>query len=119
MWLSLAASNAEAVVGDMRDGAEHHESIPDALMHRAAYGTQHAHVHDWSAPRGPDEHSSVAPGAGHGPRSGHDHCFHVHGMGIPAQVALHFTATVTTVHSAAPEPALGLWPPVQPYPPRV
>ena len=67
MLLTTTFSQAEAVVGVLRDGAVHHESAGAAALHAVA--GQGEHGHEDGVPHGPNhEHGTSA-----------DHCTHQHG----------------------------------------
>lgn len=67
--LSLATSSAEAVVGDVRDGTEHHESVAAALEHGAVQGLEHQHLGESGSPDGSGAPAQIPMGEHHAPRS--------------------------------------------------
>lgn len=88
-WRSLVAlvllvgygmTTAESVLGDLRDGAVHHESTAEAIEH-----TENA--------RGEHGHEDVGE---HGPEHQHgtsvDHCTHTHSVSLPTQHEFGFVA---------------------------
>jgi hypothetical protein len=115
--LSLAASSGEAVVGDMRDGEEHHETVAAALEHRVAQGREHQHVGESTSPARPDDPAPAPAGEHHHP-GGADHCSHLHGVGIPPSFSLAFGAATTEERTDATTRASSYTPTARPHPPR-
>lgn len=74
LLLLITASNAEALVGMLRDGKVHHEDLAAATLHANADG-EHGHE-DTSAPAG-HRH-----GRGHEHGTSSDHCTHHHGIAL-------------------------------------
>lgn len=66
-FLAITLSSGEAVIGELRDGEVHHESLAEAATHD-------------HGPNGEREHEHGSP---HGPKHRHgtssDHCTHQHG----------------------------------------
>ena len=116
--MSLVVSNAEAVAGDMHDGEEHHESMADALVHRALHGLQLSHLSGEGAPQALDFPAHVPHGPGDHHPSGTDHCFHFHGLGVPQSFSLVFAFNVTSLRSETLGRASSFSPTVLPHPPR-
>jgi len=95
-FLALAiGSQLEPILGALRDGVVHHESVAQADMHRAAdvFGD---HGHEDGAARS-SEHRH---GAQHEHGSGTDHCTHAHGAGLPAAVEPAVDVMVSSIESA-------------------
>jgi hypothetical protein len=70
MLLMVAFSQAETVLGELRDGTVHHESSTSAAVH--ALSGQGEHGHEDSARHGPEhQHGTSA-----------DHCTHQHGAQV-------------------------------------
>ena len=70
MLFTVAFSNAETVMGVLRDGTVHHESNAVAAAHALAHTGEHGH--EDQAPHGPKhEHGTPA-----------DHCTHQHGAQV-------------------------------------
>lgn len=116
--LSLAASSAEALSGDIRDGAEHHETVAAALEHRATQGAEHRHLAESGRPAYPGAPASHDGGEQHHHPGGLDHCAHLHGVGLPASFAMALGTSVTgkaTVTSRLPS---SFSPPALLRPPR-
>lgn len=67
MLLAVTLSSAEAVIGELRDGVVHHESLVEATAHDHGRDGEGSHEH--GSPHGPDHQ--------HGTSS--DHCTHQHG----------------------------------------
>lgn len=92
----LVGSNLEPIVGALRDGVVHHESLVAAGAHQATTpGGEHGHEDGLLAGGRP----SHGPGHQHG--TAVDHCTHAHGVGAPSSVSVEFAGAVVTV---APEP---------------
>src|SRR5690606_29270301 len=67
MLVMVTAAQAETVVGQLRDGAVHHESMAIAAVHAANHHGEHGHE------------DSVDQGADHEHGTPSDHCTHQHG----------------------------------------
>lgn len=88
----LVGSNIEPIVGALRDGTVHHESLVAAGTHRA--GTAAAeHGHEDGALAG----GRHGHGAGHQHGTAVDHCTHAHGIGAPSFVRVEFLGTVVAI----------------------
>ena len=72
MLVTVAGSSVESVVGQLRDGAIHHESISDAAAHASVSHGEHGH----------EDESSHGPDHQHGTPT--DHCTHQHGTPLRA-----------------------------------
>ena len=72
MLFALTFSRAETVLGLLRDGAVHHETLAAAAVHSSSSTGDHGHEDD--DPHGP-EHQHGTPS---------DHCTHQHGTVIPS-----------------------------------
>jgi hypothetical protein len=70
MLLMVAFSQAETVLGQLRDGAVHHESSTSAAVH--SLSGQGEHGHEDSAQHGPEHQHGTAA----------DHCTHQHGAQV-------------------------------------
>lgn len=81
--------DTEQVVGEMRDGAIHHESVAEAAAHAERTTGDHGHE-DPGSER--DEHG---PGHSHGTTS--DHCTHQHGTPVPCSFNFVLAFSVTTM----------------------
>lgn len=66
-FVAITLSSAEAVIGELRDGEVHHESLAEAAAHD--HGLKGEREHEHGSPHGPDHQ--------HGTSS--DHCTHQHG----------------------------------------
>lgn len=78
MLLLLTAGSAlESALGELRDGAVHHESSAAAAFH--ALDAQGDHGHEDGSLPGDHRHSR-----GHEHGTGSDHCTHQHGHAMPA-----------------------------------
>lgn len=89
-----AASSLESVVGELRDGAVHHESAATAAFHAPEARGDHGHE-DGSLP-GNHRHSQ-----GHEHGTGSDHCTHQHGTALLVErFDPLFFVTVQTAHAA-------------------
>lgn len=83
---SLTGSAAESVLGELRDGTVHHESVAKAAIHHAeSVRAEHGH-----------EDGRLAPGGHHSSRHEHgtatDHCTHLHALGMVTTYQLAFHA---------------------------
>jgi hypothetical protein len=67
MLFSITYSSAESVIGVLRDGEVHHESMAAATLHASHDHDSHGHE-DGSSPDSEHEHGTQA-----------DHCSHHHG----------------------------------------
>ena len=81
-WRSLVAlillvgygmTMAESVLGDVRDGAVHHESAIEAMAHTGS--GQGEHGHEDVGEHGPEHQHGTAV----------DHCTHTHSVSLPTQ----------------------------------
>jgi len=93
---AYGATAVEAVVGQLRDGEVHHETVAAAAEHQADTG------------RGEHGHEDPATDGEHGPEHQHgtsgDHCTHTHSVSLPAaQVAFSIVTNAET--ELAPLPA--------------
>jgi len=80
LLFGYVATSVEVVVGQLRDGEVHHESVVAAADHQAkAPGGEHGH----EEPVSDEEHG---PDHQHG-TSG-DHCTHTHSVSLPAATPL-------------------------------
>lgn len=82
--------DAERVVGELRDGQVHHETISEAAAHAERTSGDHGHED------GTSSHADHGPGHSHGTSA--DHCTHQHGTPVPCafQFALAFTIGATS-----------------------
>ncbi len=106
--LAFMITSTEAVLGMVRDGAVHHETVGEAMAHTGpAESGQHGHAECDEPTSGTDDENHE-----HGTTS--DHCTHVHTTGLlanpnPPWAGSAFTATdhqIPTVEqrSAPPPP---------------
>lgn len=87
-------TSVEVVVGELRDGEVHHESVVAAAEHHANADGEHGHEEPGDdAEHGPDHQHGTAG----------DHCTHTHSVSLPTGTAAFFV--VTDVRSI-PAPAL-------------
>lgn len=72
-----ALANAETLIGTVRDGDVHHETVATALAHKSLAPGIHDH---------PDTPGSSDGGSGPGHQHGTaaDHCTHHHGAALPS-----------------------------------
>jgi hypothetical protein len=80
LLLATVAFQAEAVLGEARDGSVHHEEAAEAWVH--AHDPHGSHSHD--GPEGPRslQLNERAPSSEHEHGTTTDHCTHVHGMAL-------------------------------------
>lgn len=86
--LAGGSFDAEQVVGEMRDGAVHHESVEAAAAHAQDSTGDHGHEDQGS------DHEDHGPGHSHGTTS--DHCTHQHGTPVPSNFAFALALAMTT-----------------------
>lgn len=91
LLFGYAATSVEVVVGQLRDGEVHHESVVAAADHQAkALGGEHGHEEPVSdAEHGPDHQHGTSG----------DHCTHTHSVSLPAE-----SAPLLLVHTLRTEP---------------
>jgi hypothetical protein len=95
LLVGYLASSAEAVLGVVRDGSVHHESMAAAAIHQGEHHGEHGHEDPGVGAEHDAEHQ-------HGTSS--DHCTHAHGMSLPAFCAFSVQAALAT--AAEPTPPL-------------
>lgn len=112
LLFGYVATSVEVVVGQLRDGEVHHESVVAAADHQAkAPGGEHGH----EEPGSDDEHG---PDHQHG-TSG-DHCTHTHSVSLPAGAApLLLVHTLRTEPQHAPPACRGAFTATPFHPPKV
>lgn len=90
--LTVTYSSAEAVVGVLRDGAVHHESMAEAASHAPLAGAEHSHDGvDGSSQHTDHEHGNSS-----------DHCTHQHGTPLTAPPIV-FAAAVGSRFVSVPD----------------
>ena len=88
VFFAWALMSVESVVGELRDGDVHHESVSEAVRHRAASAGGLGHEHGEAG--GGEQGSEQDDQHQHG--SSADHCTHRHGVAL-ITVALSLTPT--------------------------
>jgi hypothetical protein len=110
--LALAASSSESLVGELRDGEVHHESVASAASHHDGMGLRSDHGHEDG---GTTRHR-------HGSKHQHgttaDHCTHAHGQGVTATFAWDCQAFTTVVEFPDPGTSISFVSTVPFGPPR-
>lgn len=94
MLLTLTYSSAESVVGVLRDGDVHHESMARAATHAMTSASEHVHA---SSEEGAPDDSQHEHG------TGADHCTHQHGAPLIAPT-ISFVAFAVLQHTPPSEP---------------
>jgi len=87
--IAIAASSAEALSGELRDGGVHHEGAAEATAHHDVQGTHGDHGHEDASSPGAHEHG---PGHEHGTSA--DHCTHVHGQALIMHDGVAFATAI-------------------------
>lgn len=88
LLLGYGATAAEAVLGELRDGAVHHESSIEAMAHNQTAQGEHGH-------EDPGDHDSD-----HQHGTSVDHCTHTHSASLPAHHEFSLVVLLSTdVHS--------------------
>ena len=117
MIFAWALMSVESVVGEMRDGDVHHESVSKAMQHRVASAGGFAHEHG-EEPGLEEQGDEQDRDHQHG--SSTDHCTHVHGAAL---IIMAVPVTPTSVDHAWnwPSPSSNHFVPAEvlPHPPKV
>ena len=88
LLLGYGATTGETVLGELRDGAVHHESSLKAMAHNQS--GQGEHGHEDSGEHGSDHQHGTSV----------DHCTHTHSASLPAQHEFSLVVLLSTeVHS--------------------
>jgi hypothetical protein len=87
---AVLTSTGESLVGELRDGEVHHESVAKAMSHHDSMGLRSDHGHE----------DGGAAGHRHGSNHEHgtnaDHCTHVHAAGLIATFSWAFDQRLTS-----------------------
>lgn len=110
LLVGYGATSVEVVVGELRDGEVHHESVVAAAEHQANTDGEHGH-------------EETADDAEHGPDHQHgtagDHCTHTHSVSLPmGQADFHVVTDVRSTAAPAPRVQSGVFKAPLFHPPR-
>lgn len=110
LLVGYGTTSVEVVVGELRDGEVHHESVLAAAEHQANADGEHGHeepVDD--AEHGPDHQHGTAG----------DHCTHAHSVSLPTgTAAFHVVTDVRSIPALAPRTQSGVFKAPLFHPPR-
>ncbi len=112
LLITLPGYYLEPEMGEVRDGAVHHESTSEAMSHSVSHSGEHGHEAFGKAPG-----TDFGPGHQHG--TGADHCTHVHGpaMAGAATAYASYVRTMQALFEPIPTPTDHINPPIH-RPPR-